>query len=62
MTIKSNNPNYRKLLIVQRKKKNYNKNMKMFVFKINSKHGTKNINFDHFIVIYNDNKNIYGQP
>ena len=41
---------------------NYDKNMKMFMFKINSKHGTKNINFDHFIVIYNDNKNTYGQP
>lgn len=62
MTIKHNNPNYRKLLIFQRKKMNYDKIMKMFMFKINSKHGTKNINFDNFIVIYNDNKDTYGQP
>ena len=52
MELKSNNSNYTKILIDEKKFQAYNKNMKRLMFNINNK--TKNINLDNLIVIYSE--------
>ena len=55
MIRKFNHSNYRKSQYIKKKKIiKYNKKMKIVIFNVIIKHVIKNIDFDNFIVEYND--------